>query len=79
MPDCCAGLLCRSALPDGGQASPHRTARQTAGTPYPRSDLAEVAQIVRSAAREVTGAQGATFVLRDSDNPAGIELPKAVS
>jgi hypothetical protein len=43
------------------------------------ADLAEVAQIVRSAAREVTGAQGATFVLRESDNPAGIELPKAVS
>ncbi|HEU4946142.1 MAG TPA: GAF domain-containing protein [Kribbella sp.] len=31
-------------------------------------DLAEIARIVRVAAREVTGAQGATFVLREDDS-----------
>jgi GAF domain-containing protein len=31
-------------------------------------DLAAIAQLVRTAAREVTGAQGATFVLRENAN-----------
>ncbi|GAA1592945.1 hypothetical protein GCM10009789_53730 [Kribbella sancticallisti] len=31
-------------------------------------DLAAIARIVRSAARDVTGAQGATFVLRENEN-----------
>ena len=30
-------------------------------------DLAQIQQIVRSAARELTGADGATFVLREAD------------
>jgi hypothetical protein len=37
--------------------------------------LPEVQRIVRTAARELTGCDGATFVLRDDDTPADCDSP----